>query len=152
MRGEIVPPSKLMVIIIFLPKEGFLIRGVFLLRGGYYIYIYIYIHIHNIHICVQAPEREARERDARDRDHRKQRAEVRRHHLHEHGRPRHVNKLVSNNINMKQLQHITIKSSHHLHKHGRPRHGCLFVAFVKLFVICFLLFFFVRLTRTTNAT
>ena len=33
MRGVIVPPSKLVVKIIFPPKGGFLIRGGFLLRG-----------------------------------------------------------------------------------------------------------------------
>ena len=33
-RGVIVPPSKLIVTIFVPPKGGFLIRGLFLLRGG----------------------------------------------------------------------------------------------------------------------
>ena len=57
MWGVIVPPSKLIVAIFVPPKGGFLIRGVFLLRGGdymcmyVYIYIYIYIYVHT-YICV----------------------------------------------------------------------------------------------------
>ena len=38
MRGEIVPPSKLIVKTNLRPREGFLIRWGFLLRGGDYSY------------------------------------------------------------------------------------------------------------------
>ena len=44
------PPSKLIVTILVPPKGGFLIRGVFLLRGGDYIYTYIYIYIYYVFI------------------------------------------------------------------------------------------------------
>ena len=53
MRGEIVPPSELIVNIFVPPKGGFLIRGGFLLRWGDYVYIirmYIYIYVIYIYI------------------------------------------------------------------------------------------------------
>ena len=47
MRGEIVPPSKLMVTNEFPPKGGFLLGGIYT-----YIYICICIYIY-IYICIQ---------------------------------------------------------------------------------------------------
>ena len=93
MRGEIVPPSKLIVTIFVPPKGGFLIRGGFLLGGGDYIigillysailhsintyvrthvhtYIHTYIHFTSLHFTSTlvgadewAAEREERERE-----------------------------------------------------------------------------------------
>ena len=48
MRGEIVPPSKLIVKKESAPKGGFLIRGGFLLRGGDYMYISLSLYIYMI--------------------------------------------------------------------------------------------------------